>query len=160
MKRLSAFAGLVFAFILLAGSQPAWAIDCVDDFQAADPASTCCGLGAFNCNNNSADGCECRPRNSCFTARCEGSGCAQMPVADDTFCPDAAGCPGQGICRAGACVCGTPGGGTWTPPDMGTKTGHMPGGCTYAQTTTGAGLAASVLALVVFIGFAFRRRRS
>lgn len=160
MKRLSLIAGLAMAFALFAGQQRASAIECVDELQGADPSSTCCGLGSFDCDGNSANGCECRPSNSCHAVECAGSTCQEVMVPDDTYCADAAGCSGQGICKNGRCTCGQPGGGTWTPPaDMGKGNGgHTPGGCDYTQTGTGAGLAVSVLALALFVAFGVRRR--
>jgi hypothetical protein len=158
MKRSPVVVGLAFFVTLLAGSSAAWAIDCVDELQAADDVSTCCGLGAIDCNGDTSDGCECRPADSCHASQCSGRRCDQVIVPNGTYCPDCA--TGNGVCMSGICRCGE-GVDPPKPLDMGSNMPMLsPGGCDYTQTGKGAGLAISVLALALFVVSAFRRRRS
>jgi MYXO-CTERM domain-containing protein len=157
MKRFSLVMGLAFLFTLAAGGS-ARAVECVDELQAADNVSTCCGLGAIDCNGDTSDGCECRPADSCHASECAGSRCDQVIVPNGTYCPDCA--TGNGICMGGICRCGNLNGPTPMDMSMPPRTPLEARGCDYTQTGTGAGVAISLFALAAFVVFAFRRRRS
>ncbi len=141
---------------------PPGLIECLNQLEASNPSFTCCdeyvGAETFDCDGVPANGCECRPRDTCHAAKCAGTACALTQLADGTYCPAAPdACPGMGVCNAG--VCGCPSGGIHGNADMAKAVGATDTGCNYASTstTTGAGLAFGLLGLALVL--AVRRRR-
>jgi|GEM_PF-2958700 len=157
-----AFSWVCLGFGAAHAASPPGSLTCLSPLEAATPSFTCCsaevGAETYDCDGNAANGCECRPSDTCHVAKCAGTGCSLDVVADGTYCPAApVACPGMGVCFTG--VCGCPGGSIHGGVDMAHGPGAGDTGCSYSSTTatTGAGLAFALLGVALVL--AVRRRQ-